>query len=106
MNIFDPNFDYAFFDESVPEAEYETPSLDSSIGYLIAGFSSRGVKNKIVENRTRGELKSNFGDDFVNFDKYGQANLHAMRLATSKARVFFCSLCPDDAKVAYSGVQL
>ena len=108
MNIFDPNFDYAFFDESVPEAEYETPSLDSSIGYLIAGFSSRGIKNKIVENRTRGELKSNFGDDFVNFDKYGQANLHAMRLATSKARVFFCSLCPDDAKVAYSvfGVSL
>lgn len=108
MIIFDPNFDYAFFDQSIPEDEYETPALDSSLGALIAGFSSRGVKNKIVENRTRGALKSNFGDDFVNFDKYGQANLHAMRLATSKARVFFCSLCPDDAKVAYSvfGVSL
>lgn len=108
MNIFDPNFDYAFFDESVPEAEYESPALDSSIGYLIAGFSSRGPKNKIIENRTKGSLKSTFGDDFVNFDKYGQANLHAMRLAASKARVFFCSLCPDDAKVAYSvlGVSL
>jgi len=108
MIILDPNFDYKFFDESIPEEEYETPSLDSSIGYLIAGFSSRGQKNKIIENRTRGALKSNFGDDFVNFDKYGQANLHAMRLVTSKARVFFCSLCPDDAKVAYSvfGVSL
>ena len=108
MTIYDPNFDYAFFDQSIPEEEYESPSLDTSLGVLIAGFSSRGQHNKIIENRTRGSLKTNFGDDFVNFDKYGQANLHAMRLATSKARVFFCSLCPDDAKVAYSvfGVSL
>lgn len=108
MLIFDPNFDYKFFDESIAEEEFETPSIDTSLGVLIAGFSSRGQHNKIIENRTRGALKTNFGDDFVNYEKYGQANLHAMRLATSKARVFFCSLIPDDAKVAYSvfGVSL
>ena len=102
MLIFDPNFDYKFFDESIAEEEFETPSIDTSLGVLIAGFSSRGRHNKIIENRTRAALKTNFGDDFVNYEKYGQANLHAMRLATSKARVFFCSLIPDDAKVAYS----
>lgn len=102
MLIFDPNFDYKFYDESAAEEEYETPSLDSSLGALIAGFSSRGRHNKIIECRTQAAAKSNFGDDFANFDKYGQANIHAMRLLKSKARVFFCSLCPDDAKVAYS----
>lgn len=102
MFIFDPNFDYAFYDESIAEEEFETPSIDTSLGVLIAGFSSRGRHNKIIENRTRSALKTNFGDDFVNYEKYGQANLHAMRLATSKARVFFCSLIPDDAKVSYS----
>ena len=108
MIIFDPNFDYKFIDQSIPEDVYETPALDTSLGCLIAGFSSRGQKNKIIECRTKSALKQNFGDEFVNFDKYGQANLHAMRMATSKARVFFCSLSPEDAKVAYSvfGVSL
>lgn len=108
MIIYDPNFDYNFQDQSIPEEEYETPALDTSLGVLIAGFTGRGVHNKIIEHRKRGSLTSQYGDDFANFDKYGQANIHAMRLATSKARVFFCSLIPEDAKVAYSvfGVSL
>ena len=108
MVIFDPNFDYEFFDESAPEQENDIPSLDTGLGVLIAGFSGRGQKNKIIENRSAGELKTEYGDDFGSFEKYGQANIHALRLAKSKARVFFCSLCPDDAKVAYSvfGVSL
>lgn len=108
MVIFDPNFDYEFFDESAPEQENDTPALDTGLGVLIAGFSGRGKKNKIIENRSPSALKTEYGDDFGSFEKYGQANIHALRLAKSKARVFFCSLSPDDAKVAYSvfGVSL
>lgn len=108
MIIFDPNFDYQFFDESAPEQESDTPALDTGLGVLIAGFTSRGRKNKIIENRAPSELKNEYGDDFGSFDKYGQANIHALRLTKSKARVFYCSLCPNDAKVAYSvfGVSL
>lgn len=102
MIIYDPHFDFKVIDESIIEEEYEVPSLDTSLGTLFAGFTSRGRHNKIIECRTKNMLKSTFGDDFANFKKYGQVNQEAMRVAASKGRVFYCSLIPNDAKVAYS----
>lgn len=100
--IFDPNMDFVVYDQSIPEDELESPSIDSSLGALFATFSSRGRHNKIIECRTRGAIMTTFGDDFVSFSKYGQANLMAMRTVMAGGRAFICSLLPDDAKVAYS----
>ena len=100
--IYDPNLDFQVIDASIPEDEYETPSIDTSLGALFATFSSRGIHNKIVECRTSSLIKTTFGDDFGNWDKYGQVNLQALRLAKSGGRAFICSLIPEDAKVAYS----
>ena len=101
MTIYDPHFDYKVYDESQVEEEYEIPSLDTSLGCLFAGFTSRGRHNKIIECRTRAEIKNEFGDDFTNFKKYGQVNQEAYRVALSGGRVFYCSLLPSDAKTAY-----
>ena len=100
--IYDPTFDFQVLDASIPEDEYETPSIDTSLGALFATFSSRGKHNKIIECRSSSLIKTNFGDDFGNWDKYGQTNLTALRVAKSGGRAFICSLIPDDAKVAYS----
>ena len=100
--IYDPNLDFQVIDASIPEDEYETPSIDTSLGALFATFSSRGVHNKIVECRTSSLIKTTFGDDFGTWDKYGQVNLQALRHAKSGGRAFICSLIPEDAKVAYS----
>ena len=100
--IYDPNMDFEVLDQSIPEDELETPSLDTSLAALFATFSSRGPKNKIVECRTSSAIKTTFGDDFGSFDKYGQTNLTALRVARSGGRAFICSLIPNDAKVAYS----
>lgn len=101
MTIYDPHFDYKVYDESQVEEEYEIPSLDTSLGCLFAGFTSRGRHNKIIECRTRAEIKNEFGDDFTNFKKYGQVNQEAYRVALSGGRVFYCSLLPSDAQIAY-----
>lgn len=100
--IYDPNMDFEVIDASIPEDELETPSIDTSLGTIFATFSSRGRHNKIIECRTSSAIKTTFGDDFGNFDKYGQTNITALRVAKSGGRVFICSLIPEDAKVAYS----
>ena len=100
--IYDPNFTYEVIDASAAEDELETPSIDTSLGALFATFSSRGRHNKIIECRTSSAIKTTFGDDFGNFDKYGQTNITALRVAKSGGRAFICSLIPDNAKVAYS----
>lgn len=100
--IYDPNLDFQVLDASIPEDEYETPSVDTSLGALFATFSSRGKHNKIIECRRTSTIKTTFGDDFGNWDKYGQTNLTALRVVKSGGRAFICSLIPNDAKVAYS----
>ena len=100
--IYDPNMDFEVLDQSIPEDELETPSLDTSLAALFATFSSRGPKNKIIECRTSSAIKTTFGDDFGSFEKYGQTNITALRVAKSGGRAFICSLMPNDAKVSYS----
>jgi hypothetical protein len=94
--------DFEVLDQSIPEDELETPSLDTSLAALFATFSSRGPKNKIIECRTSSAIKTTFGDDFGSFEKYGQTNITALRVAKSGGRAFICSLMPNDAKVSYS----
>ena len=99
--IYDPHMDWEVHDESTVEGEDETPALDTALGVLFAGFSSRGIKNEIIECKSPAALKTTFGDDFVNWKKYGQTNHEAMRAALNGARVFFCSLVPENANIAY-----
>ena len=46
--IYDPHMDWEVHDESAVEGESETPALDTALGVLFAGFSSRGIKNEII----------------------------------------------------------
>lgn len=100
--IYDPNMDFAVYDQSVPENRPEVPSVDTSLSSVFATFSSKGKKNKIIEFRTPSSVISEYGDDFWNYTKFGQTNLTAKRLLASKGRAFICSLAADDAKTAYA----
>lgn len=99
--IYDPDMEIGIVDQSIPSKEAETPSLDTSLAALFAGFTSKGKRNVILEHRTSASLMSTYGSDFGSFSKYGQTNLTALGVTKSKGRSFFCSLLPEDAKRAY-----
>ena len=100
--IYDPDMTISVVDQSIQAAESETPALDTALGGLFAGFSSKGKHNVIYEAKSPADLMNTFGDDFGSFEKYDQANLTALGFARSGGRTFFCSLLPKDAKRAYS----
>lgn len=100
--IHDPTITMSVVDQSIPAEESTIQALDTSLAYLIPGFSSKGVDNKIIEHKSPASLTSLYGDDFGLFKKYGMANSLALAITRSRGRVFFCRLLPDNAARSYA----
>jgi hypothetical protein len=100
--IFDPLIsNLKVIDLSIPATEAQPTALDTALSAVFPVFCSKGKDNVITENKSSSTIMSRYGDDFVSFNKWGQANITAIGLTRSMGRSFVCRLLPSDAKRSY-----
>ena len=78
----------------------EMPVAQRILGYIIPLFSSKGDR-EFHEISTLSDAITIFGEDFDNFEKYGQGGLNLSAALTGGSTVYACRLLPDDAKTAH-----
>ena len=68
---------------------------------LHAVFSSDGEDNVIREEQSFEDVLTNYGDDFLDSNKYGQQNLNVQQVFEGGGTAYICRLLPKNAKTAH-----
>lgn len=68
---------------------------------LHAVFSSDGEDNVIREEPSFEDVLTNYGDDFLDSNKYGQQNLNVQQVFEGGGTAYICRLLPKNAKTAH-----
>lgn len=82
-------------DESIlEEVELQNPGRLTAIQPI---FSYKGPSNRIIEYNSLNKIRSTYGHDYDNVEKYGQSGLLCSQSIKGGANTYICRLMPDNA---------